>query len=721
MKGQIGNGLPLCLFFVNHQTSEAIDPLLTDITYLKGVGPARAKILNKELGITNFRDLLYHFPYKYIDRSVIHRIRNLVDGMPYVLLRGQVLRWGHEGMGRSERLVATFSDGTGVIDLVWFQGIKGIERSLKCNTDYLLLGKPTCWNNRFQVAHPELETAKEAASQPLTMQPHYHLSERMKRQGFSSHVMGDLVKRVWEVLGERKMEETLPSTIVERRQLMPLDEALHTVHHPLKSSDIPEAVHRLKYEELFFLQLEILRYSNSQKLNNEGFVFLKVGPLFLDFYNNHMPFQLTGAQKRVMRDIRADVATGRQMNRLVQGDVGSGKTMVALLSCLLAADNRFQSCLMAPTEILAEQHYASISQLVGDLPLTVALLTGAVKGKKRKEVLQGVADGSIDLLVGTHALIEPSVAFLNLGFVVIDEQHRFGVKQRARLWQKNIHPPHILVMTATPIPRTLAMTVYGDLDVSVIDELPPGRKPIQTLHYRQNDRGKLYGGMDMELQRGAQIYVVYPLIKENEKQDLKDLQTGFTQLCERFPNCPIGIVHGKMKPADKEAAMQAFKRGETRILVSTTVIEVGVNVPNATVMVIENAERFGLAQLHQLRGRVGRGSKQSYCILMTHTKLSENSSRRMQIMVESNDGFVIAEEDMKLRGPGDLEGTAQSGMPFDLKLANVVKDQELMALAREDAARIIANDPYQQLPQYQKVWMHLAQLRKQQTNYSSIS
>ena len=678
-------------------------------------------MLSADLGIRTFRDLLYNFPFKYIDRSVVHRIRDLVDGMPYVLLRGRILGWGHEGMGRGERLVATFTDGTGSIDLVWFQSIRSIERSLKANVDYMLLGKPTCWNGRFQVAHPELETANPAANEPLTMQPHYRLTERMKRQGFSSHVMGDMVKRVWEVLGNRKVEDTLPAITLERFQLMPLDEALHTVHHPLNSTQLPRAVHRLKFEELFFLQLEILRYSNSQKQCTEGFVFLKVGPLFLDFYNNHMPFTLTGAQKRVMHEIRSDLATGRQMNRLVQGDVGSGKTMVALLSCLLAADNGFQACLMAPTEILAEQHYASLSTLLADLPINVALLTGSVKGKKRREILEGVADGSISLLIGTHALIEPSVAFLNLGFVVIDEQHRFGVKQRAKLWQKNIRPPHILVMTATPIPRTLAMTVYGDLDVSVIDELPPGRKPIQTLHYRQNDRGKLYAGMDIELERGAQIYVVYPLIKENEKQDLKDLQTGFTQLCERFPKYKIGIVHGKMKAADKDEAMQAFKRKETQILVSTTVIEVGVNVPNATVMVIENAERFGLAQLHQLRGRVGRGSKQSYCILMTHNKLAENSLRRMQIMVESNDGFVIAEEDMKLRGPGDLEGTAQSGMPFDLKLANVVKDQQLMAEAREEAARILAADERPQMPQFQAMWRHLAQLKRKQTNYSAIS
>lgn len=701
--------------------NHSFDPLQTDITYLKGVGPARAKVLQKELGISTFRDLLYTFPYKYIDRSVVHRIRDLAEGMPYVLLKGQIVGWDHEGTGRGERLVARFADGTGYLDLVWFQGIKGIERSLRCNQTYLLLGKPTCWNGRFQIAHPELDVADQLEGQPLTMQPHYHLSERMKRQGFSSKTIGEMVKRVWDVMGDRRVEETLPRHIVEAHQLMPLDEALHTVHHPLSSASIPEAVRRMKFEELFYLQLDILHYSHNRRLQYRGFVFPRVGPLFLDFFHHHLPFELTGAQKRVVKEIRRDVATGRQMNRLVQGDVGSGKTMVALLCCLLAMDNGYQACIMAPTEILAEQHYASMCELLEGMPVRVALLTGSVKGKQRREVLAGVADGSVQLLVGTHALIEPTVGFLNLGFVVIDEQHRFGVKQRAKLWQKNINPPHILVMTATPIPRTLAMTVYGDLDVSVIDELPPGRKPVQTIHYTDKERGRLFAGMQFELERGSQIYVVYPLIKENEKQDLKDLQTGHSQLCEMFPQYAIGIVHGRMKPADKEAAMQAFKRGETQILVSTTVIEVGVNVPNASVMVIENAERFGLAQLHQLRGRVGRGQKQSYCILVTRSKLSENSQRRMQIMVESTDGFVIAEEDMRLRGPGDLEGTAQSGMPFDLKIANVVKDQDLMEQARTEAARVLEEDPEGRLPQFAAVWSHLAALKKKQVNFSAIS
>ncbi len=685
------------------------------------MGPARAKILAADLHVHTFRDLLYNFPYKYIDRSVIHRVRDLVDGMPYVLLRGQILGWCVEGEGRSERLVATFTDGSGVIDLVWFRGIKFQERTLRCNQTYILLGKPTSWNFRFQIAHPELEAADAQSDAPLTMQPHYHTSERMKRQGFTSHVISELVKRLWQVLKDKPIDETLPHDLIVKLQLQPLEKALHTIHEPESSAALPQAVRRLKFEELFYLQLDILRYSRNRKMQWEGYVFPRVGQNFHTFYEKCLPFELTRAQKRVVREVRNDVISGRQMNRLVQGDVGSGKTMVALLCCLLAVDNGFQACIMAPTEILAEQHFKSISEMVGPLNLQIALLTGNVKGKKRREILQGVADGSVHILVGTHALIEPNVAFLNLGFVVIDEQHRFGVKQRARLWQKNIRPPHILVMTATPIPRTLAMTVYGDLDVSVIDELPPGRKPIQTLHYSQSDRARLYGGMRQQLQQGRQIYVVYPLIKENEKMDLKDLQTGYAQLVDEFPEYKVGIVHGKMKPADKEAAMQAFKNAETQILVSTTVIEVGVNVPNASVMVIENAERFGLAQLHQLRGRVGRGDKQSFCILATRSKLSETSQRRMQIMVESTDGFVIAEEDMKLRGPGDLEGTAQSGMPFDLKIANVVKDQDLMQLARNEAAAILQADPQENLPQYRIVWSHLALLKKQQVNFSAIS
>lgn len=698
-----------------------INPLQTDIKYLKGVGPLRAKTLGEDLGIFTLRDMLYNFPYKYIDRSVIHKIKDLTEGMPYVLLKGQVIAKNIEGTGRHERLVAIFSDGTGYVELVWFNSIKSIERKLQFNKSYILLGKPSSFNRRINIAHPELEDAKVAQEQPLTMQPHYHTSERMKRQGFSSRTMSELVQRAFDMLQNQPVSETLPPYLIAQYHLMGVDKALRIVHHPPSSAALPEASRRLKFEELFYLQLDILRYTQNRKLHYNGFVFPKVGNVFMRFFNEQMPFELTNAQKRVIREIRNDVATGSQMNRLLQGDVGSGKTMVALLCSLLAIDNHFQACIMAPTEILAEQHYLSICNYLGSLPIKVELLTGNVKGKRRKEILEGIANGSIHLLVGTHALIEPSVVFHNLGFVVIDEQHRFGVKQRAKLWEKNVCPPHILVMTATPIPRTLAMTVYGDLDVSVIDELPPGRKPIQTVHYRQSDRYKLYQGMRYQLQLGRQIYVVYPLIKENEKLDLHDLQTGYNQLVDIFKEYHVGMVHGKMKPAEKEQAMADFKEQRTQILVSTTVIEVGVNVPNASVMVIENAERFGLAQLHQLRGRVGRGAEQSYCVLMTKDKIAEASLRRMQVMVDSTDGFVIAEEDMKLRGPGDLEGTAQSGMPFDLKIANIVKDQNLLELAREAASEVLANDPQQKLPQNEVIWSQLALLKKTKINFSAIS
>lgn len=699
-----------------------INPLQTEITYLKGVGPLRAKVLGEDLGIFTLRDMLYNFPYKYIDRSVIHRVCDLVDGMPYVLLKGQIISKNIEGQGRRERLVATFSDGTGYVELVWFNYIKSFDKRLQYNHTYVLLGKPANFKGRYNIAHPELEDVELSQEKPLTMQPHYHTTERMKKQGFSSRNIEELVKRAFDMLHGKEIAETLPTYIVNRYNLLSLDKALHLVHHPQKATDLPEATRRLKFEELFYLQLDILRYTQNRKMCYEGYVFQHVGHLFMQFYKECLPFELTNAQKRVIKEIRRDVSTGRQMNRLLQGDVGSGKTMVALLCCLLALDNGFQACIMAPTEILAEQHFQSISEYVKELPIQVELLTGSVKGKRRKDILKKVGDGSIHILVGTHALIEPTVSFYNLGFVVIDEQHRFGVKQRAKLWKKNIFPPHILVMTATPIPRTLAMTVYGDLDVSVIDELPPGRKPIETLHYRQTDRPNLYQGMFSQLQLGRQIYVVYPLIKENEKLDLKDLETGFNQLVDVFGSrYNVGMVHGKMKPADKERAMALFKEGKTQILVSTTVIEVGVNVPNASVMVIENAERFGLAQLHQLRGRVGRGAEQSYCILMTKDKLSETPYRRMQVMVDSTDGFVIAEEDMKLRGPGDLEGTAQSGMPFDLKIANLVKDQELLEMARETANEVLESDPQHNLPQNEMMWTHLQTLKKNMINFSAIS
>lgn len=699
-----------------------ISPLQTDIMYLRGVGPARAKLLAAELGIHTVRDLMYSFPFKYIDRSVIHAVGSLTEGMPYVQLKGQIVSKNIEGQLHHERLVALFSDGTGYIELVWFNKVKSWDKSLKMGHTYLLLGKPTNFNGRLNIAHPELEDADaKKEDEPLTMQPHYHVSERMKRQGFTSHLMSELVARAFALLGQNRIEETLPQYLTKRYNLLPLNEALHRIHHPLTAELLPEATRRLKFEELFFLQLEILSYAHAQKTQHGGYLFPRVGQAFLHFYNHCLPFSLTDAQKRVIREIHHDMQTGRQMNRLLQGDVGSGKTMVALLCMLLALDNHFQACLMAPTEILAEQHMQSISEYLSGMPVSVALLTGNVKGKERKRVLAGVADGSIQILIGTHALIEPRVSFLNLGLCVIDEQHRFGVKQRAQLWKKNLQPPHILVMTATPIPRTLAMTVYGDLDVSVIDQLPPGRKPVQTIHYHQRDRERLYQGILYNLGLGHQAYIVYPLIKENEKLSIRDLETGYAQVCDAFPQYRVGMVHGQMKPEAKEAAMQSFKRGDTHILVSTTVIEVGVNVPNASVMVIENAERFGLSQLHQLRGRVGRGAEQSYCVLMTADKLSDTTRRRMQIMVESTDGFRIAEEDMRLRGPGQLDGTAQSGMPFDLKIADIVRDRELMEAAREAARFVLDGDPGRTLPQNGVMWARLQELKKTQINFSSIS
>ena len=697
-----------------------MDILSQDVKYLKGVGPNRAKLLLDELQVATVRDLLYVLPYKYIDRSVVHTISQLVDDMPYVQLRGRILDIETEGMGRKRRLKAVFTDGTGYLDLVWFNSIKVMEKNLRVDQIYLILGKPSSFNGRMSIVHPEMEKAEEVKLVGRTMQPHYHTTEKMKRAAFSSRVISDLVRNAFERL-PHDLPETLPPYLIKEHQLMSIGDALRIVHQPPSSDALPAALHRLKFEELFYLQLEILRYSQNRKLNLAGFVFSTIGDNFLTFYNERLPFSLTGAQKRVIKEIRRDMGLGRQMNRLLQGDVGSGKTMVALMCCLIAVDNGYQACLMAPTEILAEQHLATIRGFLGPMNVRVELLTGNVTGKARREILEATANGDVKILVGTHALIEPSVVFSNLGLAVIDEQHRFGVKQRARLWEKNVRPPHVLVMTATPIPRTLAMTVYGDLDVSVIDELPPGRKPIQTLHYYDTDRGRLYDGINYQLRLGRQIYIVYPLISESETTDLKNLEDGYIQMQDAFPQYKVGKVHGKMKPAEKEEAMRQFLSNETQILVSTTVIEVGVNVPNASVMVIEESQRFGLSQLHQLRGRVGRGAEQSYCILVTPRKLAETTRRRMQIMVDTTDGFEIAEEDMKLRGPGDLEGTAQSGMPFQLKVAHLVKDAQLMQQARDVATEILRQDPQQNLPQNVILWSQLHMLKRQQTDFSAIS
>lgn len=691
-----------------------------DIKYLKGVGPVRAKLLGDELKIFTVQDLLYMVPYKYIDRTVIHTISALQEDLPYVQLRGHLLGIETEGEGRRRRLKAIFTDGTGYVELVWFNGIKAVERSLRVDRTYLLLGKPTSFNGRFSIVHPELEPADASPAPAAAMRPHYRTTDKMKRSSLTSRALSELVRNAFTLLGGN-IEETLPSYIIKEYNLSPLSSSLQTLHFPPSAEALPAARRRLKFEELFYLQLDILRYAKNRVRNYAGFMFSTVGKTFHTFYNERLPFPLTGAQKRVIKEIRRDMGRGCQMNRLLQGDVGSGKTMVALMSCLIAIDNGFQACIMAPTEILAEQHLATIRDFLGPMSVTVGLLTGSVTGSRRTEVLQRTADGEVQILVGTHALIEDTVVFSNLGLAVIDEQHRFGVKQRARLWQKNTRPPHVLVMTATPIPRTLAMTVYGDLDVSVIDELPPGRKPVQTLHYTQNDFPKLYEGMRRELEQGRQAYVVYPLIEESEKSDLQDLENGYATMCSVFPEFRVGRIHGKMRPAEKEEAMRAFAERETQILVSTTVIEVGVNIPNATVMVIQNADRFGLAQLHQLRGRVGRGGDRSYCLLMTGGKLSENTRRRMQVMTETTDGFEIAEEDMRLRGPGDLEGTAQSGIPFELRIANVVRDADLMEIAREAAKRILEQDPYEHLSQNAVVWNRLRTLKKRPVNFSAIS
>ncbi|MBR4553237.1 MAG: ATP-dependent DNA helicase RecG [Bacteroidaceae bacterium] len=697
------------------------DILSLDIQYIKGVGPMRARVLQKELGIATLGDLLYTFPYKYIDRSRIHHVVELTEDLPYVQLRGQILDFEQAGVGTKKHIKAFFSDGTGVIELVWFKGLKFVENTYKVNQPYIVFGKPQRYGRRFSMAHPEIEKADEADAHPTPLQPFYTMTDGMRRASFSSKTLQKIIRNAFEILGDQ-LNETLPAYLLERHQLKGLQESLFNVHFPTDSMALPEARRRLKFEELFYLQLDILSQSTQRKSDSKGFVFGQVGSAFNDFFYHHLPFPLTDAQKRVIKEVRKDMRSGKQMNRLLQGDVGSGKTVVALMCCLLAIDNGFQACLMAPTEILAEQHFATLRRMLEGMDLNVALLTGSVKGKTRKNILQQLKEGEIQLLVGTHALIEPTVVFQNLGFVVIDEQHRFGVKQRAKLWEKNLQPPHILVMTATPIPRTLAMTVYGDLDVSVIDQLPPGRKPIRTIHYDERDIGKLYEGMRVELRTGRQVYVVYPLIEESERSDLLALETGYARLCEVFPDFSVGKVHGKMKPQEKDEAMQRFINKETQILVSTTVIEVGVNVPNASVMVIEEADRFGLAQLHQLRGRVGRGADQSFCLLVTHkNNLSETTRRRLGVMCETTDGFVIAEEDMKLRGPGDIEGTAQSGLPFKLRIANLVGDTILMSEAREAASKVLKQDMARNLPQNAVIWHQLGQLKNGVIDYSAIS
>ena len=691
-----------------------------DIKYLQGVGPQRAAMLNKELNIFSLRDLLYYFPYKYVDRSRLYYIHEIDGNMPYIQLKGQILSFETIGEGRQRRLVAHFSDGTGVVDLVWFQGVKYLMGRYKAHEEYIVFGKPTVFNGRVNMAHPDIDPAKDLTLSTMGLQPYYNTTEKMKRAGLNSHALEKLMANAFALL-QGEMPETLSPRIVEEHHLMSLDEALRNIHFPQNPDRLRKAQYRLKFEELFYIQLNILRYTKDRQRKFRGLYFEKVGEVFNTFYSQNLPFQLTGAQKRVIKEIRKDMGSGRQMNRLLQGDVGSGKTLVALMSMLIALDNGYQACMMAPTEILAAQHFETIRQMLFGMNVRVELLMGSVKGKKREEILKGLLTGEVQILIGTHAVLEDTVNFSSLGMVVIDEQHRFGVAQRAKLWAKNACPPHVLVMTATPIPRTLAMTLYGDLDVSVIDELPPGRKPIQTIHQFDNRRPSLYAGIRKQIEEGRQVYIVYPLIKESEKMDIKNLEEGYEHICAEFPDCKVSKVHGQMKPTEKDAEMQRFVNAETQIMVATTVIEVGVNVPNASVMVIENAERFGLSQLHQLRGRVGRGADQSYCILVTSYKLSEETRKRLEIMVQTNDGFEIAEADLKLRGPGDLEGTQQSGVAFDLKIADIARDGQLLQYVREVALAIVELDPTGVLPENEVLWRQLQALRKTHINWAAIS
>ena len=697
-----------------------IDLASLNIKYLPGVGPKRAELLNKELEIFTYLDLLHYYPYKYIDRSKTYKISEIDGSMPYIQLRGRIVSYNTHGEGARRRLTALFSDGTGVIELVWFKGIRYITDRYKPGTEYTLFGRPTLFNGKFNIAHPELDPIDDRIDNTTGLQGYYTTTEKMKNAFLNSKA---LQKMIYTLLAgiQAPLPETLPAPVIAHQQLMGLTDALRNIHFPASINHLRRAELRLKFEELFYLQLHILRYTRLRNQKLGGFRFDHIGDYFNNFYHHILPFELTQAQKRVIKEIRADMGSGRQMNRLLQGDVGSGKTLVALMSMLIAVDNGYQACLMAPTEILATQHYEGLKAMVEPLGLRIELLTRSVTKKRRVPILDGLLTGEVNLLIGTHALLEDTVNFANLGFVVIDEQHRFGVEQRARLWNKNKIPPHILVMTATPIPRTLAMTVYGDLDVSVIDQLPPGRKPIQTLLQYDSRRAQLYAALRKQLQMGRQAYIVYPLIQESEKSDLKNLEEGYDLICEAFPEYQVCMVHGKMKAAEKEAQMQRFVSGEAQIMVATTVIEVGVNVPNASVMIIENAERFGLAQLHQLRGRVGRGAEQSYCILMTSYKINQDTRKRLELMTETNDGFRIAEADMQMRGPGDMEGTQQSGIAFNLQIANLAKDGQILQTARDEANALLDSDERLERPENYIVRKELNRIFERQKNWGLIS
>lgn len=695
-----------------------------DIKYLHGVGPKRAEVLAQELGIRSYYDLLYHFPFRYIDRSKIHKIADLRrlgengGDMPYLQLKGQFAAFATHGEGARRRLNALFYDGTGSIDVVWFNKVKIIQESLHTGVEYIIFGKPTPYNSRYSMTHPEVDAYKPGMeSQGLTGV--YNITDKMRNRSFTSRTIKQLVQNLLATL--RHVDDPLPPDIIARYRFLPLHDALAAIHLPPTVQMLQRAQFRLKYDELFFLQLNLLRYSKSRSIKLGGLRFAHVGEHFNNFYLHVLPFPLTGAQKRVIKEIRADMGSGRQMNRLLQGDVGSGKTLVALMTMLLAIDNGYQACIMAPTEILAQQHYETISSLASKVGIKVALLTGSTSKKERETIHAGLLNGEIGITVGTHALIEDNVTFARLGMAVIDEQHRFGVEQRSKLWHKNTVPPHVLVMTATPIPRTLAMTVYGDLDVSVIDELPPGRKPVQTVLRYDNHRQQVYRFIYSQLKEGRQAYIVYPLIQESEKLDLRNLEEGYDIIRETFPDYRVCFIHGKMKPSEKEHQMQLFVEGKAQIMVATTVIEVGVNVPNATVMLIENAERFGLSQLHQLRGRVGRGADRSYCILMSHMKIAGTTRHRLEVMTQTTDGFVIAEEDMRLRGPGDMEGTQQSGIAFNLHIADIAKDGQIIQAARDDAMRIIDDDPTLTKPQNMKLARQLQFLYSRNQDWSRIS
>jgi len=694
----------------------------TAIEYLKGVGPKRAELLKKELGIFTFQDLLHYFPFRYIDRSKFFKVNEIRSDSTYVQLRGRIIGLKTFGGRRITRLTGFLQDETGKIELVWFKGLKWVMEKIKPGEEYIIFGKPSYFNGKYNFVHPETELVSEVQKGVnAALQPFYSSTEKLKTKGLDSKGIARLTKNLVDQISHN-IPETLSPAILSRLKFVSREKALINIHHPENQYILDKAIARLKFEELFFIQLALLKQKFIRTEKVRGHAFTTVGEHFNEFYYHHLPFQLTGAQKRVIKEIRADIGNGKQMNRLLQGDVGSGKTLVALMCMLIAIDNGYQTCLMAPTEILAQQHYNTISKFLGDMEVSISLLTGSTKTSERKAIRKSLEDGTMNIIIGTHALIEETVQFSNLGFVVIDEQHRFGVAQRARLWKKNKIPPHVLVMTATPIPRTLAMTVYGDLDISVIDELPPGRKPVKTYHFYDSKRSQLFHFMKQKIAEGRQVYVVYPLINESESLDLKDLMDGYESISRAFPlpDYAISIVHGQMKPEAKEYEMQRFVKGETQIMVATTVIEVGVDVPNASVMVIENAERFGLSQLHQLRGRVGRGADQSYCILMTGFKLTGDARIRIETMVKTNNGFEIAEVDMKLRGPGDMHGTQQSGV-LDLQLADIIRDEKILKFARNLAADILREDPHLQQPENSALAVRLHQLQKYKYDWSRIS